>query len=256
VRIATFNANSIRSRMDVILGWLAANQPDVLCVQETKVQDAEFPREPIEAAGWCVTFRGEKAYNGVALISKKTLSDVAFGLDDAPHDETRLACARLGKLAVVTTYVPQGRELDHPMFQYKLQWFGRLRQWFDRRFRPDDLLVWTGDLNVAAEPMDVHRPEDYADHVCFHADVRKAFADCRAWGFVDVFRQFHPGPGLYTFFDYRTPNAAQRGIGWRLDYILASPMLARKATDGAIDMKPRLAPKPSDHTFVFADFDL
>lgn len=254
MRIATFNCNSIRSRMDVILAWLEEHRPDALCLQETKVQDSEFPAQPLEGAGWHVVFRGEKAYNGVALISKLAAANVQFGLDDTPRDETRLLSARLGKITVVNTYVPQGREVEHPMYRYKIEWFARLRRYFDRRFKPTDLVLWTGDLNVAAEPMDVHNPDERGNHVCYHIDARKAFAACRAWGFVDVFRKHHPEPGQYTFFDYRTPKAAERGLGWRIDYLLASPALAARSTCAYIDVKPRLARKSSDHTFLAAEF--
>lgn len=256
MRIATFNANSIRSRLDTVLGWLGRERPDILCVQETKVQDAEFPADPIRAAGYRVTFRGQKAYNGVAVISRAEPDEVAFGLDDEPRDEPRLLHARFGKLHVVNTYVPQGREVEHEMFQYKLQWFRRLRAYFDKRFETSDLLLWTGDLNVAAAPEDVHNPAERGNHVCYHADARAAFAACRAWGFVDVYRKHHPEPGRYTFFDYRTPNAAKRGLGWRIDYLLASPALAKTSRAAEIDLEPRLAPKSSDHTFLFADFGL
>ncbi len=251
---ATFNCNSIRSRMDAILAWLAKHEPDVLCVQETKVQDADFPREPIERAGWQVAFRGEKAYNGVALISRKPLKDVSFGLDDEPRDEARLIAARLGTVSVVNTYVPQGREIDHPMYRYKQEWFDRLRRWFDRRFAPTDLVLWAGDLNVARAPIDVHNPAERGNHVCYHVDARAAFERCIVWGFEDVLRKHHPEPGQYTFFDYRTPNAATRGLGWRIDYLMASPALAKKCTNAFIDVAPRLAAKSSDHTFLCAEF--
>lgn len=254
--IATFNANSIRSRMDVILHWLAKHKPDALCIQETKVQDAEFPCRPIQNAGYHVVFKGEKAYNGVALISRVAPTEVLFGLDDLPHDEPRVLHAKVGPIHIVNTYVPQGREIDHAMYKYKLEWFARLRRYFDQHFKSTDMLIWTGDLNVAAEPMDVHSPELYANHVCFHAAAREAFANCRSWGFVDVFRKHHPEAGQYTFFDYRTPNAVQRGIGWRIDYLLASPALAKMSTGAAIDVQPRLGNKPSDHTFLSATFDL
>jgi exodeoxyribonuclease-3 len=257
MKIATFNANSIRSRQETILQWMAEHQPDVLCVQETKVQDHEFPKEVFEQAGYQVVFKGEKSYNGVALISRQPVDEITFGLDDGgPADEPRLLLARIGPLHILNTYVPQGREIDHEMYAYKLEWFRRLRQLFERRFKPTDLLVWVGDLNVAKESIDVHSPELYKDHVCFHEYVRKAFSVCLDWGFVDVFRQFHPEAGLYTFFDYRTINAVKRGIGWRLDYILATPGLASKAISCEIDVKPRLAPKASDHTFLMADFQL
>ncbi len=257
MKIATFNANSIRSRMETILAWLAQHQPDALCIQETKVQDVEFPRAPLEAAGWQVAFRGEKAYNGVALISKQPANNVRFGLDDGGQaDETRLLCAELGGVTIINTYVPQGRELTHTMFAYKLDWFRRLRSYFDRHFKPTQPVLWCGDLNVAATPQDVHAPESYEDHVCFHADVRREFAATCGWGFEDVFRKFHPEPDRYSFFDYRTINAVKRNIGWRLDYLLASPALATKAVAADIDLGPRQQPKASDHTPVWAEFKL
>ena len=257
MKIATFNANSIRSRMDIILSWLHTHRPDALCIQETKVQDFEFPHQPIEDAGYHVAYRGEKSYNGVAILTSKKADEVRFGLDDGgPADETRLAHVRIGPVHIVNTYVPQGREIDHAMYAYKLQWFKRLRAYFDRHFKKDDLLLWTGDLNVAAEPMDVHNPEERENHVCYHQAVREAFADCRSWGFVDVYRKHHPEPGQYTFFDYRTINAVKRGLGWRIDYLFATPPLAEKSRDAFIDLDPRLGAKPSDHTFLAANFDV
>ena len=257
MKIATFNANSIRSRMDVILAWLAQHQPDALCIQETKVQDAEFPRAPLEAAGWQVVFCGEKSYNGIALISKQAAEAVCFGFDDGGQaDPTRLLCAKVGSVTLINTYVPQGREITHAMFGYKLEWFRRLRKFFDRHFKTTDNVLWCGDLNVAATPQDVHSPELYEDHVCFHIDVRREFAATCAWGFEDVFRKFHPEPGRYSFFDYRTINAVKRNIGWRLDYLLASGVLAAKAVAADIDLELRRQPKASDHTPVWAEFKL
>jgi exodeoxyribonuclease-3 len=255
MRIATFNANSIRSRLDLIAEWLASRKPDVLCVQETKVQDGEFPVEALARCGYHAAFRGEKSYNGVALLSREKPREVRFGLDDGgQRDETRLVAARVGAVRIVNTYVPQGRELDHPMYRYKLEWFRRLKEYFARHFTPRQRVVWVGDLNVAPEEADLFDPASNRDHVCFHADVRKAFAETAAWGFVDVFRKHHPEPGQYSFFDYRTPNAARRGMGWRVDHILATPALARRSLDAFVDLEPRLGPRPSDHTFVVADF--
>lgn len=255
MRLATFNCNSVRSRLDTVLRWLDENQPDVLCLQETKVQDHEFPLDPFRAAGWQVAFRGMKAYNGVAMISKKPADEIRFGLDDEPADEPRVAHARFGEVHVVNTYVPQGRLIEHEMFAYKCKWFARLKQVFAARFKPTDRVIWTGDLNVAAEPIDVHNPKEREDHVCYHIDARRAFADCRTWGFEDVFRKFHPEPGHYTFFDYRTVFSAKKGLGWRIDYILATPAQASRATKSWIDVEPRLREKPSDHCFLAADFD-
>jgi exodeoxyribonuclease-3 len=256
MRIATFNANSIRSRLETVLSWAETNRPDVLCVQETKVRDEEFPLEPLRAAGWHAEFRGEKSYNGVAILSRRPPDETWAGFDDGgPADCTRLLAARFGALTVVNAYVPQGRSIDHEMYAYKLAWFARLRRLFDRRFRPDDPVLWCGDLNVAREPADLHSPETNADHVCYHEEVRRAFEQCLAWGFTDVYRRFHPEPGRFSFFDYRTPNAVDRGMGWRIDYLLASPALAGRARDAFIDLAPRRAPKASDHTFVAADFE-
>lgn len=256
MRVATFNCNSVRSRLDTVLAWLRAHEPDILCLQETKVVDELFPAGAFRDAGYHASFRGMKAYNGVAVLSRRAPDETSFGLDDGgPADEPRLVCARFGDLHVVNTYVPQGRAIDHAMFPYKLEWFRRLRAQFERRFTTRDLVLWAGDLNVAAEPIDVHNPEKREDHVCFHADARRAFAECRAWGFDDVFRRHHPEPGQYTFFDYRTAFDVARPEGWRLDYLLATPPLAARSRAAWIDLQPRLGARPSDHTFVAADFD-
>jgi len=258
MKIATFNANSIRSRVEVILSWLNKNRPDILCLQETKVLDKDFPALAIAEAGYSVVFSGEKSYNGVALISRTKPSTVRFGLDDGGQpDETRLLYAKVGPVHVVNTYVPQGREIDHPMYQYKLEWFKRLKAYFVRHFTTKMNLVWLGDLNVAPEAMDIHNAEKQENHVCYHVDVRKAFADTMDWGFVDVFRKHHPAePDQYTYFDYRTRNAVQKGMGWRVDHILATRVLVKKSVNSYIDLKPRTEVKPSDHTFLVAEFDV
>jgi exodeoxyribonuclease-3 len=256
VKVATFNANSIRSRLPIILDWLDRQAPDVLGIQETKVTDDLFPAEPLRERGYHVIFRGEKSYNGVALLARAEPRDVAFGLDDGgPADETRLVRATIDGVCVVNTYVPQGREIDHVMYQYKQAWLRRLRAYFDSHASPQDDVVWIGDLNVAPTPLDVHNPQDQANHVCFHDDVRNVFAETVAWGFEDVVRKHHPEPGFFSFFDYRTANAAKRKMGWRIDHILATPPLAKTCTAADIDLAPRLLEKPSDHTFVIAEFD-
>lgn len=255
MKIATFNVNSIRSRLDVVRDWLAREQPDYLCLQETKVQDHEFPLVPLEAAGYHVNFRGMKSYNGVAILSRQAPDEVAAGLDDGgPPDEPRLIRARFGDLHIVNTYVPQGRDIEHEMFRYKIEWLRRLRGYFDRHFKTTDQVVWVGDLNVAIQPIDVYNPEVRARHVCYHADARDALTFCWAWGFEDVFRKVHPEGGHYTFFDYRTVDSLERGQGWRIDYILASPSLGRRIKDCRIDLEPRRQPKASDHTVMVAEF--
>ena len=256
MKIATFNINSIRSRMDTLLTWLSEHNPDILCLQETKVQNSEFPVQPILDAGYHVAFKGMKAYNGVAIISKKPPDEVLAGLDDGgPADEPRMIRARFGKFHVVNTYVPQGRDIEHEMFQYKIDWLRRLRGYFDRHFSREDQVIWLGDLNVAIQPIDVYNPEARARHVCYHVDAREAFSFCRAWGFEDVFRKYHPEGGHYTFFDYRTIDSLGKGQGWRIDYIMASPSMSSRSRNCVIDLEPRRRPKASDHTPMVATFD-
>lgn len=256
MKIATYNINSIRSRIDALSAWLAENQPDILCLQETKVQDSEFPMEAVKATGYHVVFKGMKAYNGVAILSRKKPDDVLAGLDDGgPADEPRLIRARYGDLHVVNTYVPQGRDIEHEMFTYKIEWLKRLRAYFDRHFTLQDKLIWVGDLNVAIQPIDVYNPEARAKHVCYHADAREALKFCQAWGFQDVFRKYHPEGGHYTFFDYRTIDSLGKGQGWRIDYIMASPAMLDHTRDCRIDLEPRRLPKASDHTYMVAEFN-
>jgi len=255
--IATFNANSIRARIEQVVRWLQRRRPDILCLQETKVEDKDFPLSAFQEAGYHVVFRGERSYNGVAIASRTRPDHVQFGLDDSgPPDETRLVCARFGRVHVVNTYVPQGREIEHPMYQYKLEWLRRLKAYFARHFTPRLNVLWVGDLNVAPLPIDVHNPERQTKHVCYHVAVRQAFEETVVWGFVDVFRKHHPEGGHYTFFDYRTPKAVEKKMGWRVDHILATPPLASKCVDCYIDLKPRLEPNASDHTFLVAKFTI
>ena len=255
MKIATFNANSIRSRLPILLPWLAEHQPDILGIQETKVQDTDFPIAAIEAAGYHVVFKGEKSYNGVALICKSEPQNVRFGFDDGgPSDETRLVRAVVDGVAVVNTYVPQGRAIDHVMYRYKLGWYARLRKLFEKEYSADQPLAWIGDINIAVEPIDVTNPEGKKKDPCFHVDAHHAFLETCAFGFEDVFRKHHPDEALYSFFDYRVKDAVKRNIGWRIDYVLATPPLASKSVDCFIDVEPRLKEKPSDHTFMMAEF--
>jgi exodeoxyribonuclease-3 len=255
LKAATFNANSIRVRLEQVLDWLRREEADILCIQETKVQDKDFPVEPIGNAGYHVVFRGQKAYAGVALISREEPQEVAFGLDG--EDEARLIRAVIGGIPVVNTYVPQGRSPDSPHFQYKLEWLARLRALFERDYSPDEPLLWMGDFNVAPEPIDVHDPQRLKNHVDFHPQARAALEQVREWGFVDVFRRHHPDePDQYSYWDYRARNPVERGIGWRVDHVWATEPLARKSTRAWIDVEARLAERPSDHTFLVAEFAL
>ena len=257
-KIATYNVNSIRSRLHIILPWLKENRPDVFCMQETKVEDRKFPVGEFEDAGYGVIFKGEKQYNGVAIASLEKPEMVNSGLDDGdPPDKDRLIRCVFSGIHIINTYVPQGRERESPHFAYKLEWFRRLRNFLDKLYSPDEPLIWCGDLNVAPEAIDVHDPKRLLGHVCFTPEVWEAFHHVNSWGLVDIFRKLHPGmPGNYTFYDYRVPKSVERGLGWRVDHILATPSLAAKSISCTIDMNTRIAERPSDHTVLIAEFKL
>ena len=254
--LATFNVNSVRSRMAILLPWLDKTSIDIVCLQETKVQDHEFPVQLFQDAGYHVIFKGQKSYNGVAILSKSEPSNVFCGFDDdGPADESRLIVAQIGGITVVNTYVPQGRDVDHEMYAYKLAWFDRLRALFESRFTPDQSIVWVGDINVAPTDIDIHDPKRLLGHVCFNPQVTEAFHRVTNWGFVDVFRKHVPEGGHYTYYDYRAKNGIAEGKGWRIDHIQATQPLADQSIRSWIDLEPRLAEKPSDHTPLIAEFD-
>jgi len=257
-KAGTFNVNSIRSRMPAVLSWLEKEKPDVLCLQETKVEDGQFPEAAFRDAGYHVVYRGGKSYNGVAVASLSPPLDVSYGFDDGgPADGNRLIRAAFPAMTVVNCYVPQGKDREHPDFAYKIEWFDRLRSFLDSRDNPETPLLLCGDLNVAREEIDVHDPRRLRGHVDFTPEVWEAFDRLCAWGLEDVFRRHHPGKAKeYTFFDYRVRGALERGLGWRVDHILATAPLAARSTGAWIDLAPRRAEKPSDHTVLVAEFDV
>jgi len=254
MKVASFNVNSIRSRLEIVTGWLAEHQPDVLCVQETKVQDVDFPTDAFDGSGYKYVFKGQKSYNGVAIFSKGEITNVESGFANEPKDEARLIKTEINGIFIVNTYVPQGYSPESEKFAYKLDWFKRLGQYFKKKFKPADPVLWVGDFNVAPEAIDVYDPATLSEHVCFHPEARKALNKVMKWGFVDVFRMHCTDAGQYTFWDYRM-NAFRRNLGWRLDHIMATEALAKKSVACYIDKEPRLAEKPSDHTPIVAEFD-
>ena len=258
MKIATFNVNSIRIRIDAVVRWLEAHAPDVLCLQETKCQDADFPELLVSSTGYHVAFRGMKGYNGVAVLSREKPTGVIFGLNDgrAENDEVRIVRALVGDVTVVNTYVPNGHKLHSTQYVYKVEWFGRLTRYFQAHLSPEQPVVWCGDMNVAPEPLDVHSPEKHLRHVCFHEGVRKAYRDVLEWGLVDVFRAKYPDRLQYTFWDYLKPSSLEQNKGWRIDHILATRALAGRCRSVEVDVAPRRAVRASDHTVVWADFDV
>lgn len=255
MKLASFNVNSLRARLPIVLQWLAEYQPNILCLQETKVQDNDFPIEAFNKTKYSYVFKGQKSYNGVAIFSRSEITNVKFGFDDEPKDEARLIKAEINGVNIVNTYIPQGYLPDSQKFDYKLNWFSRLLAFFENNFEPTDPVLWTGDLNVAPQPIDVYDPVNLLGHVCFHPQVHKALQEVLQWGFSDVFRMHCKEAGQYTFWDYRLRNSFKRNLGWRLDHIMATKPLAEKCTNCYIDKQPRVAERPSDHTPIIAEFD-
>jgi exodeoxyribonuclease III len=257
MKIASFNANGIRARLPIIQDWLKNESPDVLCIQETKVQDKDFPEEAFHELGYNSTFKGQKSYNGVAVLSKTLPAPVFSGFDSEDFKENaRIITVYINNLPIVNTYIPQGTSPDSERFQYKLDWFKRLKVFFTENFQPDKPLLWVGDFNVAPESIDVYDPEMLLGSVGFHPEEHKALAAVKSWGFVDVFRMHNPDKKAYTFWDYRAPHSFKRGLGWRIDHIWATSCLAKKSNNAWIDIKPRQMERPSDHTFLVAEFDI
>lgn len=255
-KAATFNANSLRTRLPAITKWLGKERPDVLCLQETKVQDKDFPAEAFEDIGYRAFFKGQKSYNGVAILTRHPADSVRQALYDGADEEARFISARINGVPLVNVYVPQGFAPGTEKFGYKLRWLKDLLSYVQKTYKKSLPLLMTGDFNVALEPIDVYDPERLRGQVGFHPDEQAMLRQYFTWGLVDVFRKHESGGEHYTFWDYRVPNAFKRKMGWRIDYILATQPLAEKSLRAWIDTEPRTAEKPSDHTFLAAEFDL
>ena len=255
MRVATWNINSVRRRLDLVRDWLVANKPDVLCLQETKVQDSEFPAEAFREAGYYSTFRGMKGYNGVATLTRREPESVFHGLCEGPDSEdTRILEIVLDGLPIVNTYVPQGFRVGTETYVLKLEWFHRVRRYFSERLNPGQPAIWLGDLNVAPEPIDVYHPDRRVNDPDFHIDAREAYRHAAGWGFTDVFRHLHPDRVQYTYWDYFR-NAFAHNWGWRIDHILATAPLVSGCRAIEVDLETRRAPGASDHAVVWAEFD-
>jgi len=256
MKVATYNVNSIRKRLPIVLEWLRLHQPDVLCLQETKVMDADFPADAFTSAGYHASFRGMKSYNGVATLTRNPPERVIHGLHrDADNEDVRILQTVVEGVRIVNTYIPQGGTIQSEKYQFKLAWFARLRVYFDQHLDPAQPAIWLGDLNVAPEPIDVYHPDRRVNDVDFHIDARNAYKAVRDWGFIDVFRKLHPERVQYTYWDYFR-NAFQNNLGWRIDHILATEALADKCSAADVDMAPRRALSASDYTIAWAEFDV
>ncbi len=254
MKIATWNVNSIRAREERLYRWLEEWQPDVLCLQELKVQDDDFPFLGLEAAGYNSAPYGQKAYNGVAILSKSEIANVVHGLGDDDDDpQARLIQADITGIRIISAYFPNGQQVGTEKYQYKLEWMKRLKAFFERDASPDDPLILCGDFNVAVDESDVANPEKWSESVLCHADARKALEEIRAWGLVDVFRRHNPDGGVYSWWDYRM-LAFPKGDGVRIDHIYATASMAARSTSALVDRNQRKGKKPSDHAPVIVEF--
>jgi exodeoxyribonuclease-3 len=228
----------------------------VLCLQELKCTEEQFPFDAIKAEGYSVAVFGQKTYNGVAILSKTPPEDVRLGLEDGGDEMgARLISARVGGLRLINVYVVNGQVVGSEAYARKLEWMRRLREYLDRRHRKDEPLVLCGDFNVAPEPRDVDRPEKWASTVLFHGDVRSALAEVTAFGLADTFRLHHQEGGFYSWWDYRKLSFPKND-GLRLDLVLATAPAAHACVSAAIDRDERKGKQPSDHAPVLATFDL
>lgn len=253
MRIATWNVNSIRARMPRVEGWLEEWKPDLLCVQETKVRDEEFPIEPFTAIGYKVAFFGQKTYNGVALIAREEPADVFRALPDDPEDaDRRVISGRIGKIRVINVYAPNGTELGSPRFEYKLEWFRRLRACLEGLGSPEDPLLLCGDINIAPDDRDVYDPDGWRGKLLFHPDEHKVLRELMDWGLTDAFRLKTDEGGHYSWWDYRG-GMFHKGNGLRIDLILVTKPLEPRVQKVTIDREARKGEKPSDHAPVVID---
>ncbi|HZU83870.1 MAG TPA: exodeoxyribonuclease III [Polyangiaceae bacterium] len=266
MRIATWNVNSLKARLDKVAWWVERASPDVLLLQETKCPDADAPGEAFARLGYHMAHHGSGGRNGVAIASRSPLSDVEtnFGEplraraaeagDDEPLGEARVVAASTAGLRVVSLYAPNGRVVGTPFYVAKLAWLDRLARWLEARPK-DEALVLGGDFNVAPTDADVWDPR--ACHGGTHVSdpERAAFARLRAWGLVDAYRRHHPEAGRYTWWDYRAGDF-HRNVGMRIDHLLVAPSVARRTVLAEIDREARKGrPTPSDHAPVVVDLD-
>lgn len=254
MRIATWNVNSLRARLDILLDWLKQDGPEVVCLQETKLTDDLFPLAPLAEVGYQAVFTGQKTYNGVAILARLPLMDVVTALPEAPgEDEKRFIAATVQGLRVLNVYVPNGQAVGAPKFHYKLAWLERLRTFLATTYTLADALVLCGDFNVAPEPRDVYDAAQAEGEILFHPEERAAFARLLDWGLRDALRLHHDEAGLYSWWDYRAA-AFRRNLGFRIDHILVTPPAAARCTTVTLERELRRRPKPSDHIPVVATF--
>ncbi len=253
MKIATWNVNSLKVRLPQVLAWLAAHQPDALCLQETKTEDSSFPAAEIENAGYRVLYTGQKTYNGVAILSKVAATEAVMAIPDFDDPQKRVLAATINGVRVVCLYVPNGQSVDSDKYQYKLAWLRATTAWLKNELAANDQLVVVGDFNIAPADNDVHDPKAWAGQVLCSDAERAALQELLAIGLKDSLRLLEPDAQIFTWWDYRM-NAFKRKMGLRIDHILVSAALAAKCRSCAVDLEPRRHERPSDHAPVYAEF--
>ena len=256
MRIVAYNINSLRRRQDRLLAWLAETQPDVVCLQETKCTDEQFPQLELRAAGYHAAFHGQKSYNGVAILSKIEPRDVRPALCDEEEDpQARVIAATIGDVRVFCVYAPNGQAVGSPAYEYKLKWYERLRICLRDHEQAATNLVVCGDYNVAPRDEDVHDPELWRGAIMCSGGERAAFNQLLGVGLVDTLRLHRQETGLFTWWDYRMLSFP-KNRGLRIDAVLASKSLAERCRNAGIDREMRKGKEPSDHAPIWAEFDV
>lgn len=251
MKIATWNVNSLKVRLPHVLDWLAANPVDVLCLQETKLEDKSFPHGELAAAGYHSVHNGQKTYNGVAILARDEPAGVARDIPGFSDEQKRILAATIAGVRVVCAYMPNGQAVGTDKYDYKLRWLAALHDWLDAELRDHPRLTLLGDFNIAPDDRDVHDPVAWKDQILCSEPERSAFGGLIALGLTDAFRLFDQAPKSYSWWDYRQMGfRLNRGL--RIDHILLSRPLAAACSACVIDRAPRKLERPSDHTPVVA----
>ncbi|HUI99669.1 MAG TPA: exodeoxyribonuclease III [Usitatibacter sp.] len=252
MKIATWNVNSLRVRLPHLLGWLAAQSPDVVCLQETKCADESFPTQELREAGYRGLHHGQRGYNGVAILSRAEAKEARRGIPEFADEQSRVIAADVGGMRVVSVYVPNGQAVGSDKFAYKLRWFEALASWLAGELAAHPRLAVLGDFNVAPEDRDVHDPQLWEGKIHVSEPERAALARVVGVGFADAFRLFEQPEKSFTWWDYRM-GAFRRNMGLRIDHVLLSPELAKACRSCVIDTAPRRLERPSDHAPVVCE---
>ena len=253
MKLATWNVNSLKVRLPQVLDWLATHTPDVLCLQETKSEDINFPLAAVNAAGYHAAFSGQKTYNGVAILTRQPATAVGYGIPGYTDPQKRVIAVTVAGVRVVCVYVPNGESVESDKYRYKLDWLSALTGWLRAERRQYPSLALLGDFNIAPEDRDVHDPQAWAGKVLCSDAERAAYLQLTGLGLKDTFRLFDQPEKSFSWWDYRM-NAFRRKMGLRIDLILASDTLAESCNSCSIDSEPRRNERPSDHAPVIAEF--